>query len=183
MSPTKLSVRSSSHASQNITNEIAVLVKDTSSFTTDISSQGYEGLIGLGPNSGSVIRQKVGDDSGDSALDRIFSQNKTSSNYITFLLDRQGDKQSFTGQFTISETVQGFENITSQPKMDIEKVPGLTDADQHFQILSDKDKGIVGPDGNVIATDSIVPKAPDGQLVAVFDSGWVFCEDIYTPGV
>lgn len=138
----------------------------------DITSQGYEGLIGLGPNSGSVIRQKIGDASGDSFLNRIFQENKTTQNYITFLLDRLGDpNQPFTGQITISETVKGFENITSQPKMNVETVPGLTDADQHWQILSDKDKGIIGPDGSIIETSSIVPRAPSGQLVAVFDTG------------
>jgi len=52
----------------------------------------------------------------------------------------------------------------------------LTDADQHFQVLSDKNKGIIGPDGNVINTHSIVPKAPSGQLVAVFDSGFTFSQ-------
>lgn len=105
-------------------------------------------------------------------LTRIFQQNSSSQNYITLLLDRLGDSvEPFTGQFTISEPVAGFENITSQPKLGVMKVPGLTDADQHFQVLSDKNKGIIGPDGNVIQTESIVPKAPSGQLVAVFDSG------------
>jgi hypothetical protein len=131
---------------------------------------------GLGPNDGSVVRQKIGDAGGDSMLNRIFQQNKTSQNYITFLLDRQGDSsESFTGQITISEPVAGFENITSQPKMDIETVPGLTSADQHWQILSDKNKGVIGPDGQIINTNSIVPKAPDGQLVAVFGEYWVLC--------
>lgn len=34
--------------------------------------------------------------------------------------------------------------------------------------MRSKNKGIIGPDGAVIATSSIVPKAPSGQLVAVF---------------
>lgn len=127
-------------------------------------------------------------------LDRIFSQNRTTSNYITLLLDRLGDAgEPFTGRFTISEPVAGFENITSQPKMNVEKVPGLTDADQHWQILTEcvtfflmdsfrlyswsvsKDNGIIGPDGNIIPTDSIVPRAPDGQLVAVFGERLFSC--------
>jgi len=108
-------------------------------------------------------------------LNRIFQQNKTTQNNITFLLDRQGDPgNTITGQITISELVPGFENITSQPKMSVETVPGLTSADQHWQLLSDKDKGVIGPDGQVIKTSSIVPKAPDGQLVAVYDSGFTF---------
>jgi hypothetical protein len=160
-----------------VNDQAYLLVTNTSSFSTDITAQGYQGLIGLGPNSGSVIRSKMGDPSGDSMLTRIFQQNLTSQNYITFLLDRRDDPgDAFTGQFTISEPVSGFENITSQPKLSVMKVPGLTDADQHFQVLSDKNKAIVGPDGNVIETDSIVPKAPSGQLVAVFDSGFTFSQ-------
>ena len=57
----------------------------------DIESQGFEGLIGLGPNTGSTILDKVDDDSGNRVLDRVFSQNTTSANYLTILLDRIGD--------------------------------------------------------------------------------------------
>ena len=44
-------------------------------------------------------------------------------------------------------------------------------AQQHWQALTDKDDGIIGPDGQPIQVGSIVPKAPDGEYVAVFDSG------------
>ena len=40
-----------------------------------------------------------------------------------------------------------------------------------WQALTDTNKGIIGADGNVIAVDSIVPGAPNGQFVAVIDSG------------
>lgn len=60
------------------------------------------------------------------------------------------------------------------PQMDVETLLKLIDEDQHWQALTDKDKGIIGPDGQVIQYDSIVPKAPDGQLVIVFDSGFTF---------
>ena len=151
-----------------------VLVTDTSSFSANISAQGYRGLIGLGPNTGSLIRSKLDRDdfSGDAVLDRIFQQNSTSQNFITFTLDRKNDPTSdITGQFTISEVVKGYENITSQPKLDIVTVPGLTDRDQHWQMYTDVD-GVIGPDGQPIKYDSIVSKAPDGQLVAVVDSGF-----------
>ncbi|TDL30218.1 acid protease [Rickenella mellea] len=150
-------------------------VTNTSSFTTDISKLGFNGLLGLGPNSGSVIRKGIKSDnnSGDSLTSRIFQQNRTTSNFISFLLDRQGDPADpFTGQITISEYVTGFENIAQAPKLPILKVPGLTDADQHWQILTDKDTGVIGPDGQPIQMKSIVPKAPDGQYVAVLDSGF-----------
>ena len=147
-------------------------MKDTSSFSVDIQSQGYEGLIGLGPNTGSVIRDEVDDASGDSVLDRIFSQNTTSANYLTVLLNRLGDPDSpSTGQLTISETLPQYSNITSMPKLSVTKVHKLTDEDQHWQVYTDAN-GVIGPDGNPISVDSIVPSAPDGQLVVVFDSGF-----------
>lgn len=135
----------------------------------DASSQG---LIGLGPNTGSVILDKLDDDSGDSVLNRIFSQNTTSANYLTILLDRVGSaNQSFTGHLTISEVVTGFENILNMPKLEVNEVHKLTDADQHWQALTDAN-GLIGPDGKPIAVDSIVPSCPDNQLVTVFDSGF-----------
>ena len=152
---------------------LLVLVKDTSSFSLDIKSQGFEGLIGLGPNTGSTIRDDLDKgDAGDSVLSRIFSQNTTTQNYLTLLLDRKGDSSDpFTGQLSISEIVPGFESITTMPKLDVDKVHRLTDADQHWQTFTDVN-GVTGPDGQPILIDSIVPKADDGELVVVFDSGF-----------
>jgi hypothetical protein len=152
---------------------VAVLVTDTSTFSTDIHAQGYDGLIGLGPNSGSIISNKLSKGAGNAVLNRIFQQNKTTANFISFLLDRSGDlKDPFMGQMTISEVVPGFENITNQPKLSVELVAGLIDRNQHWQVLTDKNNGVVGPDSKVIDISSIVPKAPDGTLVAVIDSGF-----------
>lgn len=152
-----------------------MLVNDTSTFSTNIQAQGYSGLIGLGPNAGSNIANEFDDDdpSGDSPIDRIFSLNQTSQNYITILLDRRGDpSDNFTGQITVSELVSGYESVINQPKLPVLKLRDLTEEDQHFQILTDKNIGIIGPDGQAIQVDSIVPEAPDGQLVAVLDSGF-----------
>jgi hypothetical protein len=151
-----------------------VYVKDTSSFSANITAQGYDGLIGLGPNSGSVILDKLDQGSaGDTPLNRIFSQNKTTQNYISMLLDRSNDPdESFVGQMTISEVVKGFEAITSQPKLPVFEVHKLTKRDQHWQITLDKD-GIIGPDGQVIQHNTIV-HGVDGHLVAVLDSGFTF---------
>jgi hypothetical protein len=138
----------------------------------NIQQQGYDGLVGLGPNSGSVIEQIINAHTADNMLTRIFQQNSTSQNYITFMLNRLGDSaDNVTGQLTIQEVVPGYENITTQTKLNVDKLPGLTSSDQHWQFLTDKD-GVIGPDGQVIVTDSIVPKAPKGQLVAVLDSGF-----------
>jgi hypothetical protein len=60
------------------------------------------------------------------------------------------------------------------PKLSVELVEGLVDENQHWQILTDKNVGIIGPDGNPITQKTIVPKAPSGRLVAVIDSGFTF---------
>jgi hypothetical protein len=150
----------------------AVLVTNTSSFSYDITSEGYEGLLGLGPNSGSIISEKIGKSTGASALNRIFTQNSSSDNYITFSLSRLNDPNgNVPGELTISEVIPDYSSITSMPQLEVVKVPGLTDEDQHWAMYTDVN-GITGPDGSVIAVSSIVPKAPKGQLVAVLDSGF-----------
>jgi hypothetical protein len=119
-----------------------------------------------------VIRDKLDSSAGNNIVNRIFQQNKTTSNFISFLLDRKNDPgATFTGQLTISEIIPGFENITSMEKMDVETVRRLTKQDQHWSVLVDKE-GLIGPDGNVIEHNSIVHGVPDGQLVAVIDSGF-----------
>jgi hypothetical protein len=162
-------------AGYHVDQQAYLLVANTSSFSVDIKSQGFEGLIGLGPNTGSVILDKLNDDeAGNSVLNRIFSQNTTSANYLTVLLDRQlpnGSNASFPGQLSISEVISGYEAITSQTKLEVDKVHKLTDADQHWQAYTDAN-GVIGPDGKPIGVNSIVPSAPDDQLVAVFDSGF-----------
>jgi len=107
-----------------------VYVSDTSTFTTDIRSQGYYGLLGLGPNSGSVVRKKISKDSrGDTMLTHIFETDNLTDNYISFLLDRKGvPNPPFQGQITISELVPGFENVSSMPQIDIDKVNQLLKA-------------------------------------------------------
>ena len=147
---------------------------NTSTFSTNIHSEGYDGLLGLGPNSGSSVYKKLSGDTGNNAINRIFEENPSSADdYITLKLSRRGDPASnITGQFTISEIVPGYENITSMPQLGIEMVYKVTDEDQHWQVLTDKDVGVIGPDGRPIEISSIVPKAPSGQLVAVLDSGF-----------
>ncbi|EGN98510.1 hypothetical protein SERLA73DRAFT_183562 [Serpula lacrymans var. lacrymans S7.3] len=156
-----------------VDNQAFLLVTNTSSFSTNINAEGYNGLIGLGPNSGSAISKAIGSSTGDNMLNRIFQQNSSAQNYISLILDRKNDPgEQVTGQFTISEVIPQFSNITSMPKIPVETVYKLTNQDQHWQILGDKDKNVIGPDGQPIQVDSIVPKAPSGQLVAVFDSGY-----------
>ncbi|KAF6755779.1 aspartic peptidase domain-containing protein [Ephemerocybe angulata] len=147
-----------------VNDQAFLLVEDTSSFTGDIRSQGYQGLFGLGPNSGSVIRKGLDKNNADTMLQNVFNGAKLKDNYITLLLDRKNDlSEPFKGEMTISEVVPGFENITAMPRLDVETVTRLLN-------------GVIGPDGLPIAFDSIVPRAPDGQLVAVIDSGFTFSQ-------
>ncbi|KAJ8080231.1 hypothetical protein PM082_017061 [Marasmius tenuissimus] len=160
-----------------IENQAFLQVDDASSFSTDIHKQGYSGLMGLGPNSGSQVLDKAGSkQSADSVLTRVFQQTKSATNYITFLLDRKGTTQGYTGQFTIGEIAPNLQNVTSMPKLDVEEVNRLLKSDQHWQALTDKNNGIIGPDGEIIKVKSIVPRAPSGQLVAVMDSGFTFSQ-------
>jgi len=159
-------------AGYTVNDQAFLLVEDTTSFNMNITSQGFEGLIGLGPNTGSTILDKIDKSSANSVLDRIFSQNTTSANYLTILLDRLGDTaDNITGTLTISEIAPGYEKISSMPKLAVDKVHKLTDADQHWQVYTDVN-GVIGPDGQPIKVESIVPSAPDDQLVVVFDSGY-----------
>lgn len=126
------------------------------------------GLIGLGPSSSSNVRAAVGGSSGDTFLDRVFRQNTSTPNYITFLLGREGDSSdTIKGQFTIGEVVPGFENITNQPQVQVQAL-ALKSA-QHWSGLVDS---IIGPDGNPIPLDSVVSGTPSGKLVAIYDTGF-----------
>ncbi|KAF8073928.1 aspartic peptidase domain-containing protein [Lyophyllum atratum] len=161
----------------SVANQAFLLVSNTNTFSSDIHAQGYDGLLGLGPNKGSVIRKKLDGNTGDTTLTHIFEQGQSNDSYITFLLDRKSDPgEAFTGQLTIGELAKGFESITSMPKLDVDTVNRLLSSDQHWQALTDKNNGVLGPDAQPIVIDSIVPSAPDGQFVAVFDSGFTFSQ-------
>jgi len=167
-----INVANFSLGSYTVNDQAYVLVQNTSTFSVDILSQGFSGLMGLGPNSGSKIHSKINDATSDSVLTRIFSANNFASNYITFLLNRQNDHaQHLSGQLTIAEILPQFANISSMRNLTVEKVRKLTQADQHWQIFTDAN-GVVGPDGQPINVHSFVPSAPKNQLVAVIDSGY-----------
>ena len=124
-----------------------------------------EGLIGLGPNSGSQIQATLNSANGDTPLDRIFRQNTTTPNYITILLGRAGDpSDTFVGDFTIGEVVDPFGNVTAQPKLDADL------SRSHWVAQMDKN-GIIGPDGQRINTTK---HATGNKLNVMFDSGFTF---------
>ena len=104
-------------------------------------------------------------------MDRIFSQNASASNFLTFFLNRDGDtSQTQNGEITIAEIITGFENVTSQTQVPAERLKNDSSYNQHWTIQLDTE-GIFGPDGKVIEKSSIVPDN-DGRLYGVLDSGF-----------
>lgn len=78
------------------------------------------GLIGLGPNQGSNVYSTLGSSSGAAVVDRIFRQNTSTPNFISVLLGRYDDPtDTFPGDITVGDILQGYENITSQTKLDV----------------------------------------------------------------
>lgn len=113
----------------------------------------------------------INDHSGDAVVDRIFRQNTSTPNYISFLLGRSGDPtEPFPGDITIGQPLEPYGNITSQPKLTVTQAEGGASG-QHWQTLLDKN-GIIGPDGQPISVESGVKGAPKDQLTVIFDSGF-----------
>ncbi|KIP04220.1 hypothetical protein PHLGIDRAFT_129664 [Phlebiopsis gigantea 11061_1 CR5-6] len=129
-----------------------------------------EGLIGLGPNSGSQIHSTLKNANGDTPLDRIFRQNTSTPNYLTIYLGRSDDPSDpFPGDLTIGHPIDGYGNVTSMPKLPVFEVSdGLG---QHWQTLVDAD-GIIGPDGNPVQVTSHVKNGGKNRLNAIFDTGF-----------
>lgn len=157
--------------------------------TPDSTNPEGLGLIGLGPNKGSNVFSSVGSSAGAAVVDRIFRQNTSTPNYITVLLGRYDDPtDTFPGDITIGDILSGYDNITSQSKLEVTEgavqhvrttnfpdlvaVSTLESGSQHWQTLIDKN-GILGPDNQPIALTTVVDKTADGnQLTAVLDTGF-----------
>jgi hypothetical protein len=152
---------------------------DRPCFTVEVTpSSNFQagiGIVGLGPRFGSVVLAALKTSAGDPPIDRIFSQNTSIPNFISVLLSRPNDtRETYTGEFTISEILPEFQNISNQPKVPVSVLQSIFSLDQHFSILLDPD-GIIGPDGNAIKTTSNAPAAPShnqSQLQVIFDTGF-----------
>ncbi|EIN06447.1 acid protease [Punctularia strigosozonata HHB-11173 SS5] len=121
------------------------------------------GLLGLGPNVGSNIFYALGGASGVAPMDRIFMQNTSTPTYTTIMLGRShGSSDTMPGEFTIGETVSGWDAIHSQPMLPVTIVDQASSAGyQHWQTTLD---GIVGPGGSLITLNR--------SLTAAFDTGF-----------
>ena len=137
------------------------------------SPEGY-GLIGLGPSTGSEVLGTLNNSAGDPPIDRIFRQNTSVPNFISVLLNRPNDTQeTYTGEFTISEVLPLFQNISSQPKVPVTVINSSLHVSQHLAVMLDPD-GIIGPNGSAIEITSnatLAPSHDSHQLQVVFDTG------------
>nr|GAT43188.1 predicted protein [Mycena chlorophos] len=146
--------------------------------TPSSSQPAGQGLIGLGPSSGSIVYQAFEASEGNTPLDNIFLQNTATPNYITFLLGRLDDPSgTFPGDLTVGEVLQteNSTNLTavlSQPKLDVTVVSSSDSGNQHFQVLLDAD-GFIGPDGGAISyTSEVSSTSNKKQATVVIDSGF-----------
>ncbi|KIY46720.1 acid protease, partial [Fistulina hepatica ATCC 64428] len=134
-----------------------------------------EGLLGLGPNSGSNVWLEMNSSAGYAVSDNIFLQNSSTPKFITVLLGRADDTSdpfTFQGDMTIGSLLDNYTEILTQPKLAVTAVPEYDTWNQHFQIHLDDD-GIVGPDGEVISMKSSVQSEKDKKkLTAVIDTGF-----------
>ncbi|KAI0081265.1 acid protease [Panus rudis PR-1116 ss-1] len=132
------------------------------------------GIIGLGPNSASTVHAVLNGPQGDAILDRIFKQNTSTPNYITIMLGRSDDPDDkYPGDLTIGQTIDGYENITSQPKLEVFEVS--TGSGQHWQTLTDAN-GILGPDGQPLNLSSRVKGTAKNRLNTIFDTGFTISQ-------
>ena len=152
-----------------------VLFKNPVEVTPSDQSPSGLGLIGLGPSSSSQIFATLNGSPGDPPLDNVFRLDTSIPNFITVLLNRQNDTaEQYTGEFTISEILPQFQNVSSQTKVPVTVLQSSISGDQHFSLLLDSN-GVIGPDGNAITITSNASYAPthdQHQLQVVLDTGF-----------
>lgn len=129
------------------------------------------GLIGLGPGKVSQIYSTLSNNQGSPPVDNIFSQNKSSPNFISVLLGRSDDPDNpFPGDLTVGTYLEGHEDIQNQPKLGVDTAKH---GNQHWSILLDAG-GIIGPDGGSVPVKTGVSSTKNSQqLTAFFDTGYV----------
>lgn len=128
------------------------------------------GLMGLGPWFTSNVWKALNSSEAKPPVDNLFSQNKTTPNYITVLLGRSDDPDNqYPGDITVGEIVDGYDDVLNQPKMN---VTWAKHGNQHWSTLVDPN-GILGPDGQPLSLKTGVSSTKNSQqLTTMFDSGY-----------
>lgn len=100
--------------------ESRLILRLTVQVTPDQTNPDGLGLIGLGPNKGSNVFSAMGSSAGAAVADRIFRQNTSAPNFISALLGRYDDPtDTFPGDITVGDVLEGYESITSQTKLEV----------------------------------------------------------------
>ncbi|KAF5369254.1 hypothetical protein D9758_002638 [Tetrapyrgos nigripes] len=155
-------------------------IQDQAYLRVNHTDDSLSGVLGLGPTKLSDIRNLVNSSAGDPMINRIFQQNSSTPNYITFLLSRNASIEGnnllssdgyYPAQLTIGDIIPGLEGINNAPKLQAledQKTFGGT-----WVTLLDAD-GIIGLDGKRINTTTMVQNVTAGteeQLRVLLDTG------------
>ena len=130
---------------------------------------GANGLIGLGPNFGSVVRVLGNTTAADPPLYRIFNSNDSVSPLIAILLQHSDDPdEPYPGDLAIGEVLPDYQDILNQPQL-----PAVFG--EHWQTLLDVN-GIIGPNGQPIEIQTQVTNATTQNATIVFDTGFTMSQ-------
>ncbi|KAI0291221.1 aspartic peptidase domain-containing protein, partial [Multifurca ochricompacta] len=143
---------------------------------SDDPDQAGRGLIGLSPNSGSLIYAALGNQSSaDSPFDRIFREYPSTPQFFTFHLGRHnltvGDQKN-TGELTLGSVLPQYQDVTNQPKVEVFVLPDEFAIYQHWVVFLDPD-GIIGPNGPIKLKSNITN---NGTLVSLVDTGFTLAQ-------
>jgi hypothetical protein len=138
--------------------------------TPSSSQPENSGIMGLGPWFTSSIWKTLNTSDAKPPVDNLFSQNKTTPNYLTILLGRSDDPDNqYPGDLTVGEIVDGYDDVLNQPKLN---VTWAKYGNQHWSTLVDPG-GIIGPDGQPLNVRTHVSSTKNSkQLTTMFDSGY-----------
>lgn len=144
----------------------------TTSFQDNLFPLGVSGIIGMSLSTtdesaiNSLIAAAGNDTAGHNPITNIFAQNTSAPNFITILLGRDDDLAGVSeGAFTISELIQGLENVTETPQL-ARQGPGPG----RYTVLLDG----FSVNGQNVMLNSSIAGVPSGQSLASLDTGATF---------
>lgn len=136
------------------------------------AAAGSDGLVGLGPSSGSSVRALGDSAAANPPLDRIFMSNTSLPPSIAILLQRSDDPQEpYPGDLAIGEVLTNYQDILNQPRLPVTIAP--LQGGQHWQTLLDVN-GLIGPNGQPIEIKTQVTGAQTQNATVFFDTGFTF---------
>lgn len=139
----------------------------------NLFQNGIYGFLGLGFDAdvasaiGFNLNRTIGNSNqGRSPLANIFYQNMSLPNFITIMLGRSGDLDSTAeGMLTISEYIEGYEDIENTPKLPVFQ---SSDGSARWTVLVDG----ISVNGKSIALNSSSKDVPHGKSIGLLDTGF-----------